>query len=301
MGRAETSTTLTTRSSPRRGTWSGTARPTTCATRSFSTTTTTTTSTRWSRSRGPTAPTRVGWTGCITGTRSARRRLISPRCIQRRLSRLRIRLLWRQRRVIRSWSALLAIVRVSTHGVSYQTVGPDRRRGRGHDPLLPGQGLARLTAPGGSRDLVRRGPRREAEEDQGAPAAGLHADGDPALSRRRARGLGRGARRGRHPTRRAADPDPRRAGGAERGRGAAAAQPAEGGPTGADRRRGRAAVPGRRPRGDRRGHEADRRRGADRSSDRARQGTRGRARPHGPPGGRPVRPLRTRAHPGRRR
>src|SRR5256886_10593586 len=248
MGRAETSTTLTTRSWPRRGTWSGTARRKTCATRSFSTAATATTSTRWSRRRGPTAPARVGWTGCITGTRSARRRLISPRCIQRRLSRLRIRLLWRQRRVFRSWSALLAIVRVSTHGVPDRTVGPDRRGGGGHDPVLPGQRPARGAQTGRSGHLVRRATRREAEEDQGAPAAGLHADRDPALPRRRARGLGRGALRARDPTRRPADPYPRRAGGADRGRGAAAAQPAAGGPAGADRRRGRAAVPGRRDR-----------------------------------------------------
>src|SRR5207253_9859410 len=56
-----------------------------------------------------------------------RRRPIPPRCIQRFVSRLRIRLRWRQRSVIGQRERPHAIVRVSTHGVADRTV----RAGRG--------------------------------------------------------------------------------------------------------------------------------------------------------------------------
>ena len=64
--------TRTIRSWPRPACWCTTARRTTCATRSFTTTTTSTTSTPWSPSLGPTAPIPDGSTACTTGTRTAR-------------------------------------------------------------------------------------------------------------------------------------------------------------------------------------------------------------------------------------
>src|SRR5439155_22470940 len=147
---------------PRPATSSTTAPRTTCERRSGTTTSTTTTSTRSSSLPAPTGPTPAGSTGCTTGTPSAK------------TTRAPVVAGFGDGSYPPAPAVARTIVRVSTRGVSDRTVGPRGRRGRGHDPLLPGQGPAGGAQARGAGDLLRGRARGAAEADQRAAAAGIH-------------------------------------------------------------------------------------------------------------------------------